>query len=147
MSGNYARPETMLRDDRASTELLGMDVVDMSEGRAVVTMSVRGDMLNGHAIIHGGIVFTLADTAFAMACNREGTVTVSSGAEITFFAPAHEGDLLTATATLRSARGRSGIYDVEVRNQNGLVAEFRGHSRTVPAERMQKTAGSGGGGA
>lgn len=146
MSDAYARPETMLRDDRASTELLGMEVVEMSEGHAVVTMPVRGDMLNGHAIIHGGLVFTLADTAFAMACNREGTVTVSSGAEITFFAPAHEGDLLTATATMRSGRGRSGIYDVEVRNQDGLIAEFRGHSRTVPAERMRK-AQSGGGGA
>lgn len=144
MSDAYARPETMLRDDRASTELLGMEVVEMSEGHAVVTMTVRGDMLNGHAIIHGGLVFTLADTAFAMACNREGTVTVSSGAEITFFAPAHAGDVLTATAALRSSRGRSGIYDVEVRNQDGLIAEFRGHSRTVPAERMRKAAGGGG---
>jgi acyl-CoA thioesterase len=95
-------------------------------------------MLNGHAIIHGGLVFTLADTAFAMACNEEGSMTVSSGAEITFFAPAHAGDILTATARVRSTRGRSGIYDVEVRNESGLIAEFRGHSRTVPAERMRK---------
>jgi phenylacetic acid degradation protein PaaD len=134
----YQRPDTMLRDDRASTELLGMEVVEMSEGHAVVTMPVRGDMLNGHAIIHGGLVFTLADTAFAMACNREGSVTVSSGAEITFYAPSHEGDVLTATAGLRSQRGRNGIYDVEVRNGDGLVAEFRGHSRTVPADRVKK---------
>ena len=134
----YARPDSMLRDDRASTELLGMEVVEMSEGHAVVTMTVRPDMLNGHAIIHGGLVFTLADTAFAMACNEEGSMTVSSGAEITFFAPAHAGDILTATARLRSTRGRSGIYDVEVRNESGLIAEFRGHSRTVPAERMRK---------
>ena len=68
---------------------------------------------------------------------------MSSGAEIVFFAPAHEGDLLTATARLRSARGRNGIYDVEVRNEGGLIAEFRGHSRTVPAERMQKSAPAG----
>jgi acyl-CoA thioesterase len=135
---SYQRPDTMLRDDRASTELLGMEVLEMSEGHAVVTMPVRGDMLNGHAIVHGGLVFTLADTAFAMACNREGSVTVSSGAEITFFAPSHEGQLLTATASLRSQRGRSGIYDVEVRNEEGIVAEFRGHSRTVPAERVRK---------
>ena len=134
----YARPDSMLRDDRASTELLGMDVVKMSEGHAIVTMPVREDMLNGHAIIHGGLVFTLADTAFAMACNEEGSVTVSSGAEITFFAPSHAGDVLTATARLRSRRGRSGIYDVEVRNGNGIVAEFRGHSRTVPAEKVRK---------
>ena len=127
-----------LCQDRASAELLGMDVVKMSEGHAIVTMPVREDMLNGHAIIHGGLVFTLADTAFAMACNEEGSVTVSSGAEITFFAPSHAGDVLTATARLRSRRGRSGIYDVEVRNGNGIVAEFRGHSRTVPAEKVRK---------
>jgi acyl-CoA thioesterase len=131
---SYQRPDTMLRDDRASTELLGMEVVEMSEGHAVVTMTVRDDMLNGHRIAHGGLVFTLADTAFAMACNREGSVTVSSGAEITFFAPSHEGQLLTATASLRSQRGRSGIYDVEVRSETGLVAEFRGHSRTMRSE-------------
>ncbi len=135
---NHQRPDTMLRADRASTELLGMEVLEMNEGHAVVTMPVRGDMLNGHAIIHGGLVFTLADTAFAMACNREGSVTVSSGAEITFFAPSHEGDVLTATAALRSQHGRNGIYDVEVRNAEGVVAEFRGHSRTVPAERVRK---------
>lgn len=134
----YARPERMLRDDKASTKLLGMDVTEMSEGRAVVTMVVRDDMLNGHAIAHGGLIFTLADTAFAMACNDESSVTVSTGAEIFFFAPGHAGDLLTATATLRSQRGRNGIYDVEVRNQAGLVAEFRGHSRTIPAERVRK---------
>lgn len=136
----YQPPDTMLRDDRASTDLLGMDVMEMREGHAVVTMMVRGDMLNGHAIIHGGLVFTLADTAFAMACNEEGSVTVSSGAEIVFFAPAHEGDVLTATAELRSKRGRSGIYDVEVRNANGIVAEFRGHSRTIPADRVGRAA-------
>jgi acyl-CoA thioesterase len=73
-----------------------------------------------------------------MACNEEGTMTVSTGADITFFAPAHSGDVLTATAALRSKRGRNGIYDVEVRNDDGIVAEFRGHSRTVPPERMRK---------
>ena len=121
----------MLRDDRASTQLLGMHVVEMSEGHAVVTMVVREDMANGHGIAHGGLVFTLADTAFAMACNAEGSVTVSSGAEITYFAPSRVGEELTATAKLRSIRGRSGIYDVEVRSDSGIVAEFRGHSRRV----------------
>ncbi|MBX3091049.1 MAG: hydroxyphenylacetyl-CoA thioesterase PaaI [Cryobacterium sp.] len=139
---SYAKPDTMLRDDRASTELLGMTVVEMSEGHAVVTMPVRDDMLNGHAIVHGGLVFTLADTAFAMACNAEGSVTVSSGAEITFYAPGHAGDVLTATAELRSRVGRNGIYDVEVRNEHGLIAEFRGHSRLVPAERMKSRGAS-----
>jgi acyl-CoA thioesterase len=128
---DYTPPDTMLRDDRASTELLGMRVVEMSEGHAVVTMAVRDDMLNGHRIVHGGLVFTLADSAFAMACNEEGSVTVSSGAEITFLAPGLPGQTLTATAALRSKRGRSGIYDVEVRSESGLVAEFRGHSRTI----------------
>lgn len=128
---DYTPPDTMLRDDRASTELLGMQVVEMSEGHAIVTMTVRDDMLNGHRILHGGLVFTLADTAFAMACNEEGSVTVSSGAEITFLAPTLPGQTLTATAALRSRRGRSGIYDVEVRSETGLVAEFRGHSRTM----------------
>lgn len=127
----------MLRDDRASTELLGMDVVEMSEGHAVVTMVVREDMVNGHAIVHGGLVFTLADTAFAMACNTEGSVTVSSGAEITYFAPGHVGELLTATAHVRSQRGRSVICDVEVRNEHGIIAEFRGHGRTVSADRIR----------
>ena len=127
----YRPPETMLRDDRASTELLGMRVVEMREDYAVVTMVVRDDMTNGHGITHGGLVFTLADTAFAMACNVEGSVTVSSGAEITFFAPTRAGDELTATAKLRSMRGRSGIYDVEVRSGSGVVAEFRGHSRRM----------------
>ncbi|MBX3088451.1 MAG: hydroxyphenylacetyl-CoA thioesterase PaaI [Cryobacterium sp.] len=138
MSDTYVRPETMLRDDRASTELLGMEVLEMEQGRAVVSMLVRPDMLNGHAITHGGLVFTLADTAFAMACNTEGSVTVSSGAEIVFYAPSHAGDLLTATAVMRSQRGRNGICDVEVRNEAGIVAEFRGHSRTVPAEKVRK---------
>ena len=133
----YARPETMLREDRASTELLGMTVVDMSEGHAVVTMPVRDDMVNGHAIAHGGLVFTLADTAFAMACNREGTVTVSSGAEITYYAPGHAGDILTATAQVRSQRGRSVICDVEVRNDRGILAEFRGHGKTVSPDRVR----------
>jgi len=136
-TNTYQRPDTMLRDDRASTELLGMTVVEMSEGHAVVTMLVRDDMVNGHAITHGGLVFTLADTAFAMACNEEGSVTVSSGAEITFFAPSRAGELLTATAKVRSTRGRSGICDVEVRNEHGIIAEFRGHSRTVPPEKMR----------
>ena len=131
LSEHYQPPQTMLRDDRASTELLGMQVVEMSEGRAVVTMVVRDDMANGHGIAHGGLVFTLADTAFAMACNSEGSVTVSSGAEITYFSPTWVGQELTATAQVRSVRGRSGIYDVQVCADGLVVAEFRGHSRRV----------------
>ncbi len=135
-ANTYARPDSMLRDDRASTELLGMDVVEMSEGHAVVTMKVRDDMVNGHLIVHGGLVFTLADTAFAMACNSESTHVVSSGADITYFSPGHAGDLLTATAAVRSQRGRSVICDVEVRNDGGILAEYRGHGRIVRPEHM-----------
>jgi acyl-CoA thioesterase len=131
VSDEYRPPETMLQDDRASTQLLGMHVVEMSEGHAVVTMVVRDDMANGHGIAHGGLVFTLADTAFAMACNAEGSVTVSSGAEITYYSPTWVGQELTATAQLRSMRGRSGIYDVQVCVLDRVVAEFRGHSRRV----------------
>lgn len=133
----YAPPETMLREDRASTELLGMDVVEMREGHATVTMRVRDDMVNGHLIVHGGLVFTLADTAFAMACNSENTLVVSSGADITYFSPGHAGDLLTARAAVRSQRGRSVICDVEVRNDNGIIAEYRGHGRVVRHEHMK----------
>jgi acyl-CoA thioesterase len=136
----YLPPERMLRDDRASTELLGMRVVEMTAGYAVVTMEVRADMLNGFGIAHGGLVFALADTAFAMACNEEGTVTVSSGAEITFLATSHPGQELTATARLRSKRGRSGIYDVEIRSETGIVAEFRGHSRRISDRQVQPLA-------
>ncbi len=137
LSSGYQRPDTMLEADRASTELLGMTVVEMTQGHAVVTMTVRDEMLNGHEIVHGGLVFTLADTAFAMACNSEGSVTVSSGAEITYYAPGHAGDLLTATAKVRSQRGRSVICDVEVRNDRGIIAEFRGHGRTVSPDRVR----------
>lgn len=132
----YAPPHTMLREDRASTDLLGMDVVEMHEGHAVVTMLVRDDMVNGHQIVHGGLVFTLADTAFAMACNSETTLVVSSGSDITYFSPGHSGDVLTATAAVRSQRGRSVICDVEVRNDGGIIAEFRGHGRIVRAEHL-----------
>lgn len=127
---DYSAPDRMLRDDQASVAL-GMQVVEMREGFAVVTMMVREDMLNGFGIAHGGMVFSLADSAFAMACNENGSVTVSSGAEITFLASCYAGDELTATARLRSKRGRSGVYDVEVRTAAGIVAEFRGHSRRV----------------
>jgi acyl-CoA thioesterase len=121
--------EQMMQRDRAS-EALGMTVVMSEPGHSVVTMIVRDDMLNGYAITHGGLVFALADTAFAIACNDSDQVTVSAGAEITFLKPTELGQLLTATAVLRSRSGRSGIYDVQVTDADGqVVAEFRGHSR------------------
>lgn len=133
----YARPDTLLQADRASTELLGMQVVEIREGHATLTMHVRDDMVNGHQIVHGGLVFTLADTAFAMACNSETTHVVSSGADITYYYPGHVGDLLTATASVRSQRGRSVICDVEVRNSTGILAEYRGHGRVVRPDHMK----------
>jgi phenylacetic acid degradation protein PaaD len=92
---------------------------------------VTPQMLNGHSICHGGYVFLLADTAFACACNSEGPVTVAAGADVTFIAPAREGDVLVASAQERARYGRSGIYDVTVRRGDDVVAEFRGRSRTL----------------
>ena len=119
----------MMQRDRAS-EGLGM-IVDVNEpGRAVVRMPIREDMLNGFLITHGGFVFAVADTAFAIACNDTDAVTVAAGADVTFLATSTVGDTLTATAVVRATAGRSGIYDVQVTNQQGVVvAEFRGRSR------------------
>ncbi len=123
----------MFEADRASKNL-GMRLVRADRGIAVVEMTVGPLMVNGHGIAHGGFVFTLADTAFACACNVDGRgVTVASGADVTFVAPAHEGDLLVATAEERTVFGRSGVYDVTVRRGEEVVAEFRGRSRTLPA--------------
>ncbi|KOX13404.1 hydroxyphenylacetyl-CoA thioesterase PaaI [Nocardiopsis sp. NRRL B-16309] len=121
----------MFESDRASKNL-GMRLVGLGEGTATVEMAVGPLMVNGHGIAHGGFVFTLADTAFACACNADGRgVTVASGAEITFVAPVREGDLLVATAAERVVFGRSGLYDVTVRRGEEVVAEFRGRSRTL----------------
>jgi acyl-CoA thioesterase len=122
--------ERMLADDAAS-RLLGITVESAAAGRAVARMTVRADMVNGHAIAHGGFVFTLADTAFACACNSWGPVTVAAGADIVFVAPARLGDELVAEAVARTRFGRQGIYDVTVRRGDEVVAEFRGRS-TAP---------------
>jgi len=114
-----------------ATRSLGIEVVSLAPGRAVLSMTVTGAMLNGHGIAHGGYVFLLADSAFAGACNYPGATTVAASAEIVFVTSAGEGDRLTATATERHRAGRSGIYDVTVRCGDRLVAEFRGLSRTL----------------
>jgi phenylacetic acid degradation protein PaaD len=118
--------------DRAS-QALGIEVDDVSPGRAVARLTVTAAMVNGHAIAHGGYVFLLADTAFAFACNTYGQVTVARGAEVTFVAPAREGDELEAVAEERHRAGRNGVYDVTVRRRatGEVVAEFRGHSREL----------------
>jgi len=117
--------------DRAS-RMLGMKVEACGPGAASVSMRVRADMVNGHGICHGGLIFALADSAFAFACNSHGDNTVAAGAAIEFLLPAREGDLLTATAHERWRTGRSGIYEIEVRNQRGeAVALFRGRSHQI----------------
>ncbi len=120
----------MFEADQASRSL-GMQLLAVGEGTAVVRMMVSPGMVNGHGIAHGGYVFMLADTAFACACNSRGPVTVAAGADVTFVAAAREGDALVATAAERISYGRSGIYDVTVRRGNEVVAEFRGRSRTI----------------
>jgi acyl-CoA thioesterase len=122
----------MFEADLASRSL-GIELLELAEGLAVTSMRVTAAMVNGHAIGHGGYVFLLADTTFACACNSHGPVTVAAMASITFLAPVAEGDLLTATAQERVLFGRSGIYDVTVRRGDEVVAEFRGHSRTLAA--------------
>jgi acyl-CoA thioesterase len=123
----------MMADDAAS-RALGIEVVSCSDGTAVTRMRVREDMVNGHGIAHGGLVFALADTAFACACNSWGPVTVAAAADIAFVAPARLGDELQAEATVRTRFGRTGIYDVTVRRDGNVVAEFRGRSSTVRAD-------------
>jgi len=122
--------ETMFAADRASRSL-GIELVRHGEGTAVLRMTVTAAMVNGHGIAHGGYIFLLADTAFACACNSYGPVTVAAKADITFIAPAHEGDVLLAEARERTRFGRSGIYDVRVTRGDQVIAEFRGHSRSI----------------
>ena len=118
------------RDD--ASQRLGMRIVNVAPGRATLTMAVRSDMLNGHAICHGGFIFTLADSAFAFACNSYNLNTVASGCAIDFLAPAREGDVLTANAQERSMAGRTGVYDIDVANQRGeAIALFRGKSYRI----------------
>jgi acyl-CoA thioesterase len=122
--------EAMMARDEASRRL-GIELVEQGEGRAVTRMTVRADMVNGHAIAHGGLIFTLADTAFACACNSFGPVTVAASADIVFVAPARAGDVLVAEAVARTRFGRSGVYDVTVRRDGDVIAEFRGRSHEL----------------
>ena len=115
-----------------ASQALGMRIVRVGPGHAELSMAVRADMLNGHAICHGGFIFTLADSAFAYACNSYNVNTVASGCGIDFLAPAREHDVLTAVAQERSAAGRTGVYDIEVSNERGdTIALFRGKSYRV----------------
>jgi acyl-CoA thioesterase len=120
--------ESMMASDAAS-RMLGIELLDHGDGWARARMTVRGDMVNGHGICHGGMIFSLADTTFACACNSWGPVTVAAGADIVFVAPARSGDVLTAECRVRARYGRSGVYDATVTRDDDLIAELRGRSQ------------------
>ena len=129
-----AAAQAMWAEDRAS-RALGMELVSVGPGRAVLRMTVREDMCNGHRLCHGGMIFSLADSAFAFACNSHNKVTVANNCSVAFAASARAGDVLTAEAVERHRGGRSGICDVTVTDQSGrLVAIFRGHSTQIKGE-------------
>lgn len=126
--------QAMWSRDHAS-QALGMRIEAIGPGTATLSMPVRADMVNGHAICHGGFMFTLADSAFAYACNSTNQNTVASACHIDFLAPAREGDVLEAEAVERSASGRTGVYDITVRVRGGkTVALFRGKSYRIQGE-------------
>ena len=123
--------DAMWKEDDASSGL-GMEIVDVGPGRATLTMTVRPEMVNGQRIAHGGFIFTLADSAFAFACNSHNDRAVAAQGHISFLRPGKLGDKLVATAREVSRSGRSGIYDVRVTSGETVIAEFRGHSRVIP---------------
>jgi len=119
----------------AASQSLGMQIVKMGPGYALLTMPVRPDMLNGHQTCHGGFIFALADSAFAFSCNSYNRNTVASGCSIDYLAPGRSGDVLTAEAIEQSRAGRTGVYDVTVSNQAGTrIALFRGKSYQIKGE-------------
>jgi acyl-CoA thioesterase len=123
--------DAMWAEDSASRGL-GMVIERIAPGQAVLSMPVVERMVNGHKVCHGGFIFSLADSAFAFACNTYNEVTLAQHCAVTFLSPARLGETLTAAAVERVRAGRSGIYDVRVTTEDGtVIAEFRGHSRTV----------------
>ena len=128
--------DVMWANDKASQNL-GMNIEFIANGRADISMRVSELMLNGHDTCHGGYIFTLADSAFAFACNSHNQLTVAQQCSISFVNPAQLGDVLTASAEERILQGRSGIYDVTVKDQNDrTIAEFRGASRTIKGSHL-----------
>ncbi len=115
----------------AASKALGIAVLEVGSGRATLSMAVRADMLNGIGTAHGGLIFSLADSAFAYACNSGGVMTVAAQCAITFLRPARLGDVLVARARNISEGGRSGLTDVTVDVDGVVVAEFRGYSRSI----------------
>jgi acyl-CoA thioesterase len=124
--------ERMFEADRATREFMGIELVSCEPGRAVLRMPVREAMLNGHDICHGGMIFTLADSTFAYACNSRNHATVAAGCSIEFLRPAHRGDVLMCEGREQVLQGRHGVYDMRVTNQHGqVVALFRGKSTQI----------------
>jgi acyl-CoA thioesterase len=123
--------DALLGKDAAST-MLGIRLLEVKPGYARLRMVVRSDMVNGHRICHGGLIFSLADSAFAVSCNSHNESTVAAAASIDFLAPAFEGDELTAEANELWRSGRSGLYEITVNNQRGeRIALFRGRSQRI----------------
>ena len=122
--------DAMWKEDGAS-QGLGMQILEVKAGHAVLAMTIQPHMVNGHGIAHGGFIFTLADSAFAFACNSHNQRTVAAQCNISFIRPGKLGDTLVARAREISRTGRSGIYDVRVTVNDTVVAELRGHSRTI----------------
>ncbi len=128
----------MWANDEAS-KWFGMEIAEVDEGRAVLTLTIAPHHCNGHGMCHGGVTHALADSAFAFACNSRNTATVAQHTTISFLAPGKKGDQLTATATEVTVAGRNGIYDVRVTNQdNTLIAEFRGMSRAIGGQNFEE---------
>lgn len=130
----------MFAADRASREFMQMDLLACEPGQATMRMTVRAEQLNGHAICHGGLIFTLADSTFAFACNSRGLAAVAAGCSIEFLKPAHLGDVLTSQCVEQGLQGRHGIYDVKVNNQRGeVVAMLRGKSTQLAPQQLPET--------
>ena len=137
-----ASASAMWKDDTAS-QGLGMEILEIGPGHATLTMTVQPHMVNGHGMVHGGYIFTLADSTFAFACNSYNERTVAAHCHISFIRPGKLGDRLVAKACEISRSGRSGIYDVTVTSGDTVIAEFRGHSRSIggtwlPADNQNK---------
>ena len=130
--------EAMWKEDDASSGL-GMRIIEVGAGRATLSMKVQPHMVNGQRIAHGGFIFTLADSAFAFACNSHNEKAVAAQGSISFIRPGKLGDELVAAAREISRSGRSGIYDVQVTAGDTVVAEFRGHSRVIPGTWLPET--------
>lgn len=133
--------EAMYAVDRATRDFLGIQLVSCEPGRAVMRMTVREAMLNGHDICHGGLIFTLADSTFAYACNSRNVNTVAAGCSIEFLKSGKAGDVLTCEGVERVLQGRHGIYDMTVTNQDGeVVAVFRGKSTQIKGNVIPESA-------